>query len=324
MGSFKDDVRREVGASIDTLARRHSSTSDEQEKGTIADVMSALQRESSVQTQPSMLEAANSVATATVELERAVAAARLAPFDGYLAALEEHFARLNQLSGKLHARESLPRAVARRAQGRKPRRSNRRGARGVETRAQAVVNSTKFAALREEYQRNFDACRVRPEYQPNVGYYVNRLRQGRANYELIQAEVRVPWSFVGVVHAMECGFNFYGHLHNGDPLTARTVHVPKGRPARATPPFTWLQSALDALRLRNLDAVKDWSVPHMLYLLEGYNGFGYRSRGVPTPYLWSFSSLYEKGKFTHDGKFDPNAVSRQCGAVLMLKAVLSG
>jgi lysozyme family protein len=84
-----------------------------------------------------------------------------------------------------------------------------------------------------------------------------------------------------------------------------------------------LQSALDALRLKKLDQVTDWSVPHMLFLLEGYNGFGYRRRGVPTPYLWSFSNLYESGKFVLDGKFDPRAVSKQCGAALMLKAVLS-
>jgi lysozyme family protein len=68
--------------------------------------------------------------------------------------------------------------------------------------------------------------------------------------------------------------------------------------------------------------VTDWSVPHMLFLLERYNGFGYRSRGVPTPYLWSLSNLYEKGKFVADGVFDPAAVSKQCGAAVMLKAVL--
>jgi lysozyme family protein len=31
--------------------------------------------------------------------------------------------------------------------------------------------------------------------------------------------------------------------------------------------------------------------------------------------------LYEKGKFVQDGQFDPEAVSKQCGAGLMLKAV---
>jgi lysozyme family protein len=28
-----------------------------------------------------------------------------------------------------------------------------------------------------------------------------------------------------------------------------------------------------------------------------------------------------KGKFVQDGRFDPEAVSKQCGAALMLKAV---
>jgi lysozyme family protein len=150
-----------------------------------------------------------------------------------------------------------------------------------------------------------------------------RLRAGQQNYELVQSAVGIPWGFVGVIHAMECGFNFSCHLHNGDRLTARTAHVPKGRPVGAEPPFTWLQSAVDALQLRKLDEVTDWSVPHLLYLLESYNGFGYRPHGVPTPYLWSFSNLYSQGKFTQDGKFDPDAVSRQCGAALMLKDVLN-
>jgi len=65
-------------------------------------------------------------------------------------------------------------------------------------------------------------------------------------------------------------------------------------------------------------------MPRMLYLLEKYNGFGYRMRRVPTPYLWSFSNLYEKGKFLQDGRFDPEAVSKQCGAALMLKAEAAG
>jgi lysozyme family protein len=46
-----------------------------------------------------------------------------------------------------------------------------------------------------------------------------------------------------------------------------------------------------------------------------------RRRGVPTPYLWSYSNLYENGKFVADGRFDPEAVSKQCGAAPMLKAV---
>ena len=124
--------------------------------------------------------------------------------------------------------------------------------------------------------------------------------------------------FDGYLAAME------EHLHNGDPLQARTVHVPAGRAAAGSPPFTWRQSAMDALTMKGFHNVSDCSMPRMLYLLEKYNGFGYRMRRVPTPYLWSFSNLYEKGKFVQDGRFDPEAVSKQCGAALMLKAVTEG
>ena len=57
----------------------------------------------------------------------------------------------------------------------------------------------------------------------------------------------------------------------------------------------------------------------MLYRLEAYNGFGYRSSGRATPYLWSFSNLYSTGKFVADGHFEPKAHSQQCGAAVMLK-----
>jgi lysozyme family protein len=317
-----DAVRREVAAAIGTLGRRVTGTTDDQEKRALAACIEALRAASQLSERATLLDAADSLATAAVELEKAVAATRVGPFDGYLSAIERHLTRLNRLSGQIHARDSLQAATTRTPHGGAPKRLRRPRSRTREPVAPGPVNSTRFADLKDEYAAFFERCMVRPGFQPNVNYYVKRLRQGEASYRQVQSELAIAWPFVGVIHAMECGFNFYGHLHNGDPLTARTVHVPKGRPATAEPPYTWLQSALDALRLKRLDQVTDWSVPHMLYLLEGYNGFGYRRRGVPTPYLWSFSNIYESGKFVLDGKFDPLAVSKQCGAALMLKAVL--
>lgn len=114
------------------------------------------------------------------------------------------------------------------------------------------------------------------------------------------------------------------HLHNGDPLNARTVHVPANRPATGAPPFTWRESARDAMIFRKYAQVGNWDVPRVLYQLELYNGLGYRPRGIPSPYLWCFSNLYSKGKYTADGNFDPNAISKQCGAAVMLKALPAG
>ena len=62
-------------------------------------------------------------------------------------------------------------------------------------------------------------------------------------------------------------------------------------------------------------------MPGTLFQLEGYNGFGYRDHHptVPSPYLWSFSNHYTRGKYVADGRFSPTAVSQQCGAAVLLK-----
>jgi lysozyme family protein len=332
-----DQVRNEINASINTLARRFGSTADPAEKAVIGKAIGDLNDELTLLNQAALLQAASSLAGATEILERAVAAARLGPFDGYLAALEAHLTRFNVLSGRAHAGDSLESAPlsptsgggkkGRKSKKKKAKKKSTRGPRRaaglesalLESAQPPLLTSTAFADLRSEYQALYDRCTVRPGCEGNVAYYVKRLKQGQPNYLLIEQQINVPWLFVGIIHGMECGFNFAGHLHNGDPLTARTVQVPKGRPIAGSPPFTWHDSALDALRLKKLDRVTDWSIPHMLYLLEGYNGFGYRRRGLPSPYLWSFSNNYEKGKFVADGRYDPEAVSKQCGAALMLR-----
>jgi lysozyme family protein len=175
---------------------------------------------------------------------------------------------------------------------------------------------------REEYQRLFRACAIRPEKLNEVRALAARIVAKQDRYRAVQDACGVPWYFVGVVHSLEAGLNFGTHLHNGDPLTGRTVHVPKGRPL-GPPPFSWADSALDALQYDGLTANRDWSLAGTLHCLEEYNGTGYRrlARPIPSPYLWSFSNLYERGKFTADHRFDPEAVSGQCGGAALLKCM---
>jgi len=114
--------------------------------------------------------------------------------------------------------------------------------------------------------------------------------------------------------------NFRTHLHNGDSLTDRTTHVPRGRPTLGYPPFTWEESAIDALSTdQHWNTWGDWTITGMAYLLEKYNGFGYRSKNTPSPYLWAGTSIYTSGKYVADHVFDPNAVSEQIGGMAILK-----
>ena len=177
-----------------------------------------------------------------------------------------------------------------------------------------------FLSLRDELGRMFRKLVVRPEHSDIVDWHLAMVRKSRERYERVADATGVPWHFIAVTHGLESSFNFRAHLHNGDfPLSARTRQVPAGRPKTWLPPSDWESSAKDALRLLGYTGQTDWSLERTLFRLEAYNGFGYRAMGVPTPYLWSFSNHYDRGKYVADGKFSRTARSQQCGAAVMLK-----
>jgi lysozyme family protein len=177
------------------------------------------------------------------------------------------------------------------------------------------------SALQKEYEDLFNSCNIRAVRAGEVESTLSRIMGNRARYEAAGDPLSVPWYFVAVVHCMECSLDFTRHLHNGDPLTARTVQVPAGRPATGQPPFSWETSAVDALALKKLNTWTDWTIPGTLFKLEEYNGFGYRLHHpeVLTPYLWCHSNHYSRGKYVADGSWSDTAQSRQCGGAVLLR-----
>ena len=184
-----------------------------------------------------------------------------------------------------------------------------------------TAKPTLTAALRAEYQLLFDTCQILADKRASVEAVVGSIDGARLRYEVVAAKLSVPWYVIGVIHNMEGGLNFMTHLHNGDPLTAQTVQVPKGRPKDGDPPFSWEDSAVDALKLQGYDVWDDWSIPGTLFKWERYNGWGYRNYhpDVKSPYLWSFTNQYTSGKYVKDGIWDPTAISKQVGAACVLR-----
>lgn len=176
-------------------------------------------------------------------------------------------------------------------------------------------------ALRGEYENLFDSCRIRPEKAKDVEALVEQLLKNQARYQEVATALGIPWGFIAVIHNMESSQRFDRHLHNGDPLAARTVQVPAGRPKQGNPPFSWQESAVDALQLKRLGVDTDWSLSGTLYQLERYNGFGYRLHHphVLSPYLWGFSNHYSSGKYVADGTWSDSAITKQCGAAVLLR-----
>ncbi|PTY03021.1 hypothetical protein DB346_07110 [Verrucomicrobia bacterium LW23] len=177
------------------------------------------------------------------------------------------------------------------------------------------------AEMRAWYRNLWDSMRIGDA--PAIVNAVSLITRARPRYEAIEKQTGVPWRVVGVLHYLECNCNFARHLHNGDPLTARTVQVPKGRPATGNPPFPWEASAQDALQYDGLAGQSDWSIEATLFRLEKFNGWGYfKFTDILSPYLWSMSNHYTRGKYVSDGEFDSAAVSKQVGAAVLL-AVLA-
>ena len=177
------------------------------------------------------------------------------------------------------------------------------------------------SALAAEYQRLYKSCEIKSENFTETDRVVTKILRYQSRYEQVANILTMPWYLVASIHAMESGLDFERHLHNGDSLKFRTIHVPAGRPKAGKPPFTWEESAIDALKLRKLDRVKVWTLPRVLYELEGYNGWGYRlyHTHVLSPYLWSGSTCYISGKYIADGRWSDTARSKQIGAALIVR-----
>jgi lysozyme family protein len=180
-----------------------------------------------------------------------------------------------------------------------------------------VMPSPKLADVSSQYEQLFQTCVITNAGE--VQQVVTPILRNRQRYEDVSEKSGVPWYVIAVIHNMECSLNFRQHLHNGDPLSRPTVNVPAGRPPGWTGTGTWEESALDALAFDKMSSWTDWSIAGIMFKLEGYNGWGYRSHGINTPYLWSFTNHYTKGKYVSDGTWSDSAVSQQCGCAAVLR-----
>lgn len=141
----------------------------------------------------------------------------------------------------------------------------------------------------------------------------------KKRYQAIEAKTGVPWFFIAVAHQRESSQDWTRSLAQGDPWNKKSTHVPAGR----GPFASFEDAAVDALKNCAPYAAKntDWSVGGLLTMLEQYNGLGYFNKGLPSPYVWSGTDQYVKGKYVADGVFDPNAVDKQLGCAGLILAM---
>lgn len=183
--------------------------------------------------------------------------------------------------------------------------------------------SWDFKSTMAGYRNLWRASTIRAEDYAETTAAANKIIANEFRYKQVQAAAGggVPWYWIGAIHYRESSNSFSAHMHNGDPLTGYTTHVPEGRPQIGhPPPFTWEESCADWIRLKNLDDVTSWPVERQLFQAENNNGLGYALyKGINSPYVWAATSLQQRGKYTSDGNYDPTAWDTQLGVAAILK-----
>lgn len=167
-----------------------------------------------------------------------------------------------------------------------------------------------------DYTAQWNNAKLLPQHLKAIDEDVDHIIAYRIDYKEAESLCGLPWFVIGCIHSLEAGFNFHTILANGDPLNVRTVHVPKGLIAKTWQEGVKISVDYEAKQGNVYD--KTGLLNSILYYMESYNGLGYRRYGIPTPYLWSFTSIYSHGKYLEDSEFSASAISEQVGAAAIL------
>lgn len=175
----------------------------------------------------------------------------------------------------------------------------------------------RYSAAWPIYAKQWDSMVLKRERVPYFEHVANYAIAHKAVYQDIERRSGVTWPHVAVLHRRESDANFDTYLGNGESLHHVTRLVPRGR-GPWTGPNAFADGAVDALRIDGLTSVRDWRLEKILYYCEIFNGTGYNSRGLPSPYIWGGTNIQKPGKYVADGVFSSRVMDPQPGCAPML------
>lgn len=176
---------------------------------------------------------------------------------------------------------------------------------------------TKPSNLHSDLAKKYYECEIRPERLNEVMSLCSKIKNNRERYEKISETTGVPWYVIGAIHHKEASLDFRAYLGNGERIIGtgkKSTIVPKNR----GPFSTFEEGAIDALGNQK---GKPWDLGSTLYFTEAYNGFGYRSHGINSPYNFAATTLYISGGYPRDHFWDPNHVVRNPGCVAIFRGL---
>jgi lysozyme family protein len=163
---------------------------------------------------------------------------------------------------------------------------------------------------------------TRAQERDMASFYEN-WEKNKAQYQAVADKTGIPGELIAALHWRESTGNFGTYLHQGDKLGKKAVHVPKDIPIF----HTWAPAAEHALNMKKWlrDKLKiDVNTADLAALAtyaEYYNGLGYSYKGKPSPYVWSGTDQYSRGKYVADGRYSSVTKDKQLGVISMVQHI---
>jgi lysozyme family protein len=189
------------------------------------------------------------------------------------------------------------------------------------------MTQATFEKLEANYDHLASIATIKPEREPELAKVVRlTLLPQKPLYQRVEQLTHVPAAGLMALAMREMSGNTHKYLGNGQSLKQRTTIVPLNRgPFLQDYPEDFVSGCLDSLHLDGLDqvwkAIGGWSRARFCYESEAWNGWGYRARGIPSPYVFGATSVQLPGKFPRDHVFDANMMDPQLGTLAIVEEI---
>jgi len=175
-----------------------------------------------------------------------------------------------------------------------------------------------YQVLRPEYEADLAAMKVTRPIE--VDKVAQSLLPKMDLYLREQEVVKVPAAFLAALDQREDDANPHCAIGQGDPWNRVSRNVPRGK----GPWSSKFDADIFYIRYDHLDDNSaPWSWSYVCWKGEAWNGFGPRSHGIRTGYLWSGTSLYVRGKYVADNEWDARETDKQLGIIPVMRRLIA-
>lgn len=199
------------------------------------------------------------------------------------------------------------------------------GTTGTGTSQHRPTGDKKMAAVYDKHAKSMPkvSYNLRGTQSSDLKSFYANWKKNKARYEAVEAKTGVPAELIAALHWRESTANFKTYLHQGDPLGRKAVHVPKNIPLF----HKWENAAVHALNMKGSIRKKlgitatTTDMAALATFAEYYNGLGYHYKKTASPYVYSGTNQYSRGKYVADGRYSRTHRDNQLGVVTMLNYI---